>query len=100
MMDSPEFQRIGEQGGRQSGFDQMKDYGEAAKNLIDLMDQYGVGKALIMPPPQVSIQMEKVNYNYQHNLEPVEKYSNRLYLVAGGATLNPLIHGTKAFTIA
>jgi hypothetical protein len=73
----------------------VKDYETAAKNLIAQMDQYSVAKALILPPPQILGQSGSSGpAAYQDLLEVVRANPNRLYLVAGGDTLNPLIHGT------
>ncbi len=69
-----------------------KDYSQSAKNLIALMDQYGVEKSLIMPPPQYPDQ--KGGYEHTALLKAVAPFKNRLFLAAGGGTLNPIIIGT------
>jgi len=80
-----------------SGGVEVKDYQTAADNLIAKMDRYGVAKALIMPPPQNPAQPGA--YDYQNLLNAGQKYPDRLYLVAGGGTLNPLIHGAEAAAV-
>jgi hypothetical protein len=80
-----------------SGGADVKDYETAADNLIAEMDRSGVAQALVMPPPQNPNQHGA--YDYQNLLGAVQKYPDRLYLVAGGGTLNPLIHGTEAAAV-
>ncbi len=70
----------------------VKDYETAAANLIAQMDRRGITKALIMPPPQVP---EQSITDYGNLLSALKKYPDRLFLVAGGKTLNSLIHGTE-----
>ena len=65
-------------------------YLSSATNLIALMDSHGVEKAIIMPPPQVPGQNGPGNYELLHLI--VERFPGRLYLLAGGKELNPLIH--------
>jgi hypothetical protein len=77
----------------QAGSSMMRDYETAAKNLIAYMDQYGVAKALIMPPPQIPGQSGPPTY--QELLRVVRANPSRLELVAGGDSLNPMIHGTS-----
>ncbi|MFQ5614202.1 MAG: hypothetical protein ACE5H9_18930, partial [Anaerolineae bacterium] len=77
-----------------SGSGAVKDYETAAENLIALMDQYNVTRALVMPPPQYPGQPGA--YDYHNLLGAVAEHPGRLYLVAGGGTLNPLIVGTDA----
>ncbi len=84
----------------QSGGTLVKDYETAAKNLIAQMDQYGVATALVLPPPQVLGQSGSSGpATYSDLLKAVRANPSRLYLVAGGDTLNPLIHGTAASAV-
>jgi hypothetical protein len=75
----------------------VKDYQTAARNLIAQMDQYSVDKAMILPPPQILGQSGPAAY--KDLLEVVRANPTRLYLVAGGDTLNPLIQGTAASAV-
>ena len=68
----------------------VKDFEAAAANLIAEMDRRGVSMALIMPPPQKYKQ--KFFYDYWDILPVVKKHKDRLAMVAGGGTLNPIIH--------
>ncbi len=67
-------------------------YTKSAANLIRLMDQQGVARALIMPPPQSRGQ--RMAYQYKDLLDALRKYPDRLFLAAGGGILNPMIHET------
>ncbi len=69
-----------------------KDYAPSAGALVALMDQYGVEKAIVMPPPQHPGQ--KGAYSYHEILDALKKYPDRLVLGGGGGELNPLIAGT------
>ena len=65
----------------------------SADYLISLMDQHGVEKAIVMPPPQKSGQ--HAGYTYTSLLDSIRKYPDRLVLGGGGGTLNPMILDTK-----
>lgn len=67
-------------------------YTEAAAVLISLMKQYGVAKAVVMPPPQAFGQ--RGGYEYRAFLKAIDRYPQRLYFAAGGGALNPRIHAT------
>jgi len=71
------------------------DYAAAADNLIAHMDRFGVAKALVMSPPQTPWVTTNIP-DYKDLSEVVKNHSDRLYLVAGGGVLNPLIHTYKA----
>ncbi len=66
-------------------------YLSSATNLIALMNDHGVEKAFIMPPPQIPEQGGPGNYELL--LPIVDRFPGRLYLLAGGKELNTLIHG-------
>lgn len=65
----------------------------SADSLIETMDEYGVQKAIVMPPPQNPDQ--RGAYQYSALFNSIRKYPDRLALGAGGGTLNPMIQGTK-----
>lgn len=69
------------------------DNNASADHLISLMNEYGVRKAIVMPPPQDLHQQG--SYTYTALLPSVKKYPDRLILGAGGGTLNPMIQGTN-----
>lgn len=68
------------------------DCATAAENLITLMDQYEVSRALIVVVPTGSGQGGQTDYEVARDI--VKKYPDRLALMAGGATLGPLIYET------
>lgn len=65
------------------------DYDAAAKQLIAEMDEYGVQKALVMPPPQLQ---GRNAGSYQDLISLPNKYPGRIYFLGGGDILNKLIH--------
>src|SRR3989338_1736117 len=64
------------------------------QHLIALMNESGVEKAIVMPPPQNRGQ--KGAYDYDVLVRAVEKHSGRLVLGGGGGSLNPMIQGIDA----
>lgn len=64
----------------------------SAARLIAMMDENGVHRAIVMPPPQNPGQ--KGGYDYVALQDVVSKHSDRLVLGGGGGTLNPLIQET------
>lgn len=69
----------------------------SADHLVAMMNEYGVAKAIIMPPPQYF--NKQGGYTYTALLDSIKKYPGRLILGAGGGTLNPMIEGTKSFEV-
>ncbi len=63
----------------------------AAANLIARMDAQGVGKAMIMVVPSHGLSGEE---DYRGLRDAVRRHPGRLYLMAGGATLGPMIRQT------
>lgn len=61
--------------------------------LVEMMDEYGIEKTIVMPPPQNPNQQGA--YQYTDLLDSIRKYPDRLVLGAGGGTLNPMIQGTQ-----
>lgn len=83
-------------GGR-SGEAKEKDYGAAAESLLALMDKYGVTKSIIVVVPTHSGQSGESDYGDIRNA--VRKFPGRLYLMGGGATLNPILQNTDPFSV-
>lgn len=76
----------------------LQGYSEAARNLIRKMDQRGVAKALLMPPPRTR---ENINLRETPCLfEVVRKYPGRLFVAAGGDVLNPMIQEVPGDRVA
>lgn len=90
---SPSNEAKGQYGAQIPGFSD-KDFIECADHMIQLMDQYGVEKALVMPQPR--IEGQPGFYEYKQILPALEKYPDRLFLGGGGGTLNSMIHGVDA----
>ncbi|MBL4577640.1 MAG: hypothetical protein JKX74_04155, partial [Flavobacteriales bacterium] len=66
-----------------------KDWMAAAEQAIREMDDLGVSKCLLMPPPQGIT--NKSLYDYKVLIPVVKKYPNRFSLVGGGGSLNLMI---------
>jgi len=80
-------------GGSGRGRPNSRGYREAASSLVSQMNRYRVEKAVIMPPPQT---MEKEGrYDYRVLMEAIRDHPGRLYLAAGGGTLNAMIHSVE-----
>jgi len=67
-----------------------EEFEAAAQATIQSMDQLGIRKCLLMPPPQ----SPDLRHPYDAEaLAPiVKKYPERFGFLAGGGTLNPMIH--------
>lgn len=79
--------------GKSSPGPKARDYLPAADALVRVMDEYGVAKAIIMPPPQLPDTHGA--YDYTDLLLAVKAHPDRLALGAGGGTLNPMIAGIE-----
>lgn len=71
----------------ESAMDSSRDYLPAASILIEAMNQAGVEKAIIMPPPQGPSQ--EGAYGFEDLLPAIRKYPDRLVLGAGGGYIEP-----------
>lgn len=71
------------------------DYEAAALGLIQKMDELGVTMALVMPPPQPP-NPKGGSKTYEVILPAIKNHQKRLFLLAGGGELNPLIVDTPA----
>ncbi len=71
-----------------------EDWDGAADALVAFMDGNGVAVALVMPPPQNPGQ--RGAYEFHRIAGALARHPDRLRLVAGGGTLNPMIQGTRA----
>lgn len=63
----------------------------AAASLVEKMDEYGVSKAIVMPPPQAMGQAGAGDYKLI--AQSIKEYPGRLVLGGGGNLLNKLIEG-------
>ena len=64
---------------------------KAAENLVAKMDELGIAKALVMVVPSHRFSGEE---DYQGIRNAQRRHPGRLYLMAGGATLGPMIRET------
>jgi predicted TIM-barrel fold metal-dependent hydrolase len=65
-------------------------FDDAVASAIKHMDQYGVARTIMMSPPRG----RKIprNYDYPDFRTALKKYPGRFVFLAGGGTLNPLLH--------
>lgn len=73
-----------------------EEYAAAAKDLIALMDKHGVTKVVVLPPPSSKRTARAGGGDYADFVDAIAKYPDRLFFVAGGGLLNPMIHETPA----
>ena len=73
-----------------------KGFNEDIDGAIDVtinhMNKLGIGKAIILPPPQVTTQNW---YDYPAYLESLANYPGRLFFLGGGGQLNSFLHKYK-----
>lgn len=74
---------IGGRGARQ-------DYAGAVSAALAVMDEAGIRKMLVMPPPQVYVQQSP--YDYDSFIEPLKRYPARFAFLGGGGSLNSMLH--------
>lgn len=72
------------------------DYEGAVEAMAKIMDEAGIGKMVILPPPQVF--GTPPPFDYDDFSGALKKYSGRFAFLGGGGTLNSMIHraGTAA----
>jgi predicted TIM-barrel fold metal-dependent hydrolase len=80
-----------------SGNKLVNDFDAATGNLIALMDQYGLARSLIVVVPTHYGQSGEADYEVIRAM--VKLHPDRLHLMAGGATLGPMIYETDAAAI-
>jgi predicted TIM-barrel fold metal-dependent hydrolase len=69
-----------------------QDFEGAAKVALSAMDQYGITKMIIMPPPFTPQQPHV--YDYAELMGVVKQHPGRFAFLGGGGTLNLMIHRT------
>ncbi len=65
----------------------------AARTAVQIMDRLGVKKTLIAPPPFPPRMLGM--YDYKALIEASRKYPERFAVMAGGGSLNPIIHSVR-----
>jgi predicted TIM-barrel fold metal-dependent hydrolase len=69
----------------------------AARNALELMDKYGISRAVIMPPPFTK--GKDSAYDYRELSEIMAVQPDRFIYLAGGGSLNPMIHSVKPSSV-
>lgn len=70
------------------------DYDAAARTAMTTMDEAGVQKSLLLPPPFPPHYPRR--YDYSVLAEVVKNYPDRFSFLGGGGLLNPMIHAVPA----
>jgi hypothetical protein len=73
-------------GGRGAG----RDYEGAVSAALAVMDEAGIRKMVVMPPPQTHTQPSP--YDYESFAQPLKRHSARFAFFGGGGSLNVMIH--------
>lgn len=73
-------------GGREGSF------GEAVGNAVAAMDEFGVAKAVVFPTPTPRAGI----FDYADYVPELRKHPGRFGFLAGGGTLNPMLHQIRA----
>lgn len=66
------------------------DYEGAARVALATMDQFGITRMIIMPPPFIA--QQRGIYDYGDLIGVVKKHPDRFAFFGGGGTLNAMIH--------
>jgi len=74
---------IGGRGARQ-------DYAGAISAALVVMDEAGIRKMVVMPPPQVS--SPQWPYDYDSFMGPLKRHLTRFAFLGGGGSLSPMVH--------
>lgn len=67
-----------------------QDYGGAVRTALSIMDQTGIRKMVVMPPPQ--IYGEPAPYDFDSFSSHIKQYPTRFAFLAGGGSLNAMLH--------
>lgn len=67
-----------------------QDYDGAVNAALAVMDEAGITKMLIMPPPQVHTQPSP--YDYESFVKPLKRQAKRFAFLGGGGSLNVILH--------
>ena len=69
-------------------------YLDYARTLVGLMDQVGIRKSIIMPPPSSSDSSAGAHYAYTDIIPAANSQPGRLAISGGGGILNSMIHAS------
>lgn len=73
------------------------DFPGGARTALQMMDQYGIEKMILMPHPFIASQADA--YSYKPLKMVAEKYPDRFMFFGGGGTLNILLHKAVAASV-
>lgn len=95
---------LGRPPGGAGGTSERGNYPAATDAIVALMDQYGVEKAIILPPPGATERSSSIYYarraeEYSRLAAAVKQHPGRLYMGGGGHNLNAMIHATPAVSV-
>lgn len=73
-----------------------QDYPGAVQAALAVIDQAGIRKVVVMPPPQVHGELPP--FDYESFLEAIRRHPTRFNFLGGGGSLNPMLHEAAAET--
>jgi hypothetical protein len=65
-----------------------RQFGQAVEDAVAAMDEFGVAKAVVFPPPAPSAGI----FDYTDYAPELRRHPGRFGFLAGGGTLNPMLH--------
>jgi hypothetical protein len=69
-----------------------RQFGQAVEEAVAAMDEFGVAKAVIFPPPMPNAGI----FDYTDYVPELRKHAGRFGFLAGGGILNPMLHQLHA----
>jgi hypothetical protein len=73
-----------------------RQFGEAVDDAVAEMDAFGVGRAVVFPPP---IPRPSAAFDYPAYAPELRRHPGRFGFLGGGGFLNPLLHGAPAANV-
>src|SRR3954470_18815553 len=69
-----------------------RQFGQTVEAAIAAMDEFGVAKAVVFPPPTPRVGL----FDYADYAPELRRYPDRFGFLAGGGILNPMLHQFRA----
>jgi len=69
-------------------------FDESVAASVQMMDRFGIARSIVMSPPRNP--RIRMNYDYADFRAALLRYPGRFAYLAGGGTLNPILHGHAA----